>query len=470
MKAAQLPLVLRHFARAKWRAATLRGEALSRYQDERARAQVAYAVAHAPFYRAHWAGHNLADWQNLPTVDKPLMMAQFDTFNTRGIRGDDAMALALSAEQTRDFTPTLAGVTIGLSSGTSGFRGLFLASPEEEAGWAGVMLARTLHYMSGRLRVAFFLRSNSNLYETVGGVLIQFRYFDLMTPLDEAIAQLNLLRPHIVVAPPSLLAFLADARDAGRLRIRPQRLISVAEVLEPQERVRLETAFDTPVHQIYQCTEGLLAVSCSRGALHIQEDLVALQLERLDADGVSPGSEPDTARFTPIVTDLWRQSQPILRYRLNDVLRLDPRSCSCGSGFRVLAQVEGRCDDVCYFLQHDRTRRAFFPDTIRRMVLLAGPTLLDYAAVQERDGHLRIHALPAPGTSHDALIRALQASVTATVQGYGCRAAELEVELTLPPVTPGAKRRRVQRVAHIAAPVYTSRAPRGSGQIETKKG
>lgn len=450
MKPSHLPAIGRHFALAKWRAAMLRGGSLTHYQDSRARQQVAYAVAHAPFYRAHWAGHDLADWRSLPPVDKHLMMEQFDHFNTRAIRRDEAMHVALAAERSRDFAPTLQGLTVGLSSGTSGHRGLFLASEEEEAAWAGVILARTLHRVEGRLRVAFFLRSNSNLYESVGGALIQFRYFDLMTPLAEAVARLNLLRPHIVVAPPSLLAFLADAREAGALRIGPERLISVAEVLEPQERVRLEAAFQAPVHQIYQCTEGLLAVSCTRGALHIQEDLVAVQLEPLDAGTQATAAGEageDGARFSPIVTDLWRRTQPILRYRLNDVLRLDPHPCICGCAFRVIAQIEGRCDDVCYFLQHDGVRRPFFPDTIRRMVLLAGPALLDYAAVQERDGHLRIHLHAAAGTATDELVQAIHKSVATTLRMYGCRPAKLDVELTMPAPAAGAKRRRVRRVA-----------------------
>ena len=96
--------------------------------------------------------------------------------------------MALRAERERDFQPTLGRLTIGLSSGTSGHRGLFVAAPHEQAAWAGTILARTIHTLRRRLRVAFFLRSNSNLYERVGGRLVQFRYFDLMLPLADAVA------------------------------------------------------------------------------------------------------------------------------------------------------------------------------------------------------------------------------------------------------------------------------------------
>ncbi len=410
---------------------------MKRYQEQRAQRIVAYTAQHSPFYRTHWMSHDLQDWRTLPTVDKQLMMANFDTFNTRGIKRDVAMEVALEAERSRDFRPVLDGLTVGLSSGTSGHRGLFMASPWEQAAWAGAILARTLHRLPRRrLRVAFFLRSNSNLYEQVGGLLIQFRYFDLMLPLAEAVSALNDFQPQIIVGPPSLLGFLADEQADGHLHIRPGRLISVAEVLEPHDQQRIGATFNAPVHQIYQCTEGLLAVSCEQGSLHIQEDAAFLQFEPL------PGS--DGERVTPIVTDLWRRTQPIIRYRLNDVLQLDPDPCRCGSSFRVIRAIEGRCDDICYFESLAGGTRPFFPDTIRRMILLASPDIVDYLVVQERCGHLHVYLSTVPGASFSAVAQAVQASVATTVAQYTCRPATVSIEQGLVPLPPGVKRRRVQ--------------------------
>lgn len=433
-KALTLPLIVAHFAWARWRWRYLRGARLRRWQDRRARQVVAYAQKHSPFYRWHWAGHNTLRWRTLPTVNKRLMMDNFGRFNTRGVGKDEAMSVALRAETTRDFSPTVRGLTVGLSSGTSGHRGIFLANGLEQAAWAGTVLARTLHRLRlRRLRVAFFLRSNSNLYEKVGGLLVQFRFFDLMLPLAEAVDALNDYRPHIIVGPPSLLDLLAGEYLARRLRTGPGRLVSVAEVLEPQDRDYLESVFRAPVHQIYQCTEGLIAVSCERGSLHVQEDIVALQMEPLPGDG---------ERATPIVTDLWRRTQPIIRYRLNDVLKMQSARCPCGSPYRVIESIEGRCDDICYFLA-ERGTRPFFPDTVRRMVLLASPEITGYQAFQERPGHLRIHLELPPATSFDKVANNVRESVNTIVAQYGCMPAEVEIKLGLLPTTPGTKRRRV---------------------------
>lgn len=437
-----LPLIASHFARARWRWRVLRGPRLARFQDRRARLIVAYARRHAPFYRAHWASYRAADWRTLPPVDKQMMMANFDGFNTRGLRGATALRLALDAEQRRDFTPTLGELTVGLSSGTSGHRGLFVVSPWEQAAWAGAILSRTLRVPLRQLgrqgyRVALFLRSNSNLYERVGSSLIRFRYFDLMLPLAEAVAALNRFDPQVIVGPPSLLLMLAAEHQRGVLRSQPERLISAAEVLEPYDQTQLTAIFGVPVEQIYQCTEGLLALSCVAGGLHVQEDLVALQYAPLG---------DDATRVTPIVTDLWRTTQPIIRYRLNDVLQLDPQPCRCGSDFQLIQAIEGRCDDLCSFMLRSGGSRIFFPDTIRRMILLSSPDILDYHALQTCCGQLSISLDVPPTVSFTTVAEAVRVSVAASMAQYDCRSAELTVQQGLPPVASGAKRRRVQRV------------------------
>lgn len=437
-RARELVLTAQHFVGARWRWQHLRGTTLEQYQEQRAQAIVAYAAQHTPFYRAHWAGNDLHDWRTLPTVDKQLMMQNFVGFNSRGITLDEAMYVALKAEQERDFRPMLGDLTVGLSSGTSGHRGLFLVSPQERAGWAGVMLARALHDLHPRrLRVAFFLRSNSNLYEQIGGLLLQFRYFDLMLPLNATVAQLNALQPDIIVGPPSLLGMLAAARRRDELRVRPERLIAVAEVLEPQDKNMLEEVFAVPVQQIYQCTEGLLAVSCACGSLHIQEDLVLVQCEPL---------AHDVRRVTPIVTDLWRMTQPIIRYRLNDVLCLATQPCSCGSAFRGIEAIEGRCDDLCYFTQSSGELRTFFPDTIRRMILLASPHITDYQVVQEHDDQLHVYLAVSAQATFAQVAEQVRLRVATIVAHYDCVPAEVVIEEGLRPLTGGQKRRRVQRL------------------------
>jgi putative adenylate-forming enzyme len=429
---ARFDVLLRSYVAARRRFLSLRGEELVRFQDRKAQQAVEYARTHSPFFREHLSAWKAGQWREMATVDKALMMARFDDYNTADIRREEAMAVALRAERERNYSSTLRALTVGLSSGTSGHRGLFLISPQEQAAWGGHMLARLEPRLrAGGYRVAFFLRSNNNLYQSLRNPWIDFRYYDLALPLADAVAALNRQQPHLLAGPPSLLGMFADAARRGELNIRPERLFSFAEVLDPEDRDRIAGAFDRRVDEAYQCTEGLLALSCPEGSLHVQEDLVVLQTEPL-GDG----------RFTPIVTDLHRRVQPIIRYRLNDVLVFDPKPCRCGSAFRVLARIEGRCDDLCRFTGPDGLRKVF-PDTLRRAILLAGTGIGEFQAVQESPGALRVHLDCEAGASYPIIAACVEKSIRRELEMLDCRVEQLEVRRGIPPPPPGSKRRRV---------------------------
>jgi len=426
--------VLAAYAAARWRAHTLHGRRLRAWQERRAVTLVDAVRARSPFHRQRWHGLPTSAWREFPVVDKARMMADFDTFTTVGVRRDDAMRLALHAERHRDFSATAGGCTVGLSSGTSGHRGLFLVSPAEQTRWAGTILARAIPDLRPGHRIAFFLRANSRLYERTGS-LVRFRFFDLMQPLGDMIAALTAFAPHLIVAPPSLLGLLADARENGSLRVNPTRLISVAEVIEPQDRLRVERVFQVPVGEVYQCTEGLVGVTCRNGSMHVQEDVMVMQAEPVTPD--------DPARIAPVLTDLWRHAQPIVRYRLGDVLRLDARQCACGSSWQRIAAIEGRQDDLCRFPQHDDSLRIVFPDVIRRMVLLADARILEYRAHQESPGMLHLQLDVSEPAAFAEVAARVHSMVAATLHEYGCRATGVSVSQGIAPQPAGAKRRRV---------------------------
>jgi putative adenylate-forming enzyme len=435
-KLSALATLLGRYVQTRLRA-DLRGDALHEYQDAQAQRIIAYASERSPFYRKHFAGLELGNWREFPTIDKNVMMQNFDEFTTRGVGRDEAMKLALDAEASHHYQPTLGELTVGLSSGTSGHRGLFVVDPWERAAWAGTMLACLLppFRLSG-FKALLFLRSGSNLYDTVGSKWLRFRFCDLMTPIEDAVAMMNEFRPDILVGPPSILAVLAAEKRVLRLKVAPVKVISVAEVLDPADEETIGEVFGRPVHQIYQCTEGLLATTCKLGNLHVVEDCVSIQYEAVSEDA---------ARVSPIVTDLYRRTQPIIRYRLNDILVLEPSLCACGSGFQRIARIEGRQDDVLYFVHFSGSMRRFFPDVIRRMVLLASADITDYEIIQDSPGSLRIHFAASPNRPSSTITEALQASAKSVLDEYDCRAGSIQIVEGLPPRRADQKRRRVRR-------------------------
>ncbi|WP_058049828.1 F390 synthetase-related protein [Janthinobacterium sp. Ant5-2-1] len=385
-----------------------------------------------------------APYRNLPldawpTMNKALMLEHFDAMNTAGITLAQAMDAAMAAEHSRDFTPAVGDITVGLSSGTSSRRAVFTVSPREKAQWAGVMLAKALPdgLFSGE-RVALFLRANSNLYTAVRSPWLTFAFYDLFEPFDALCARLAQYRPSVIVAPAQVLRQLALRVIDGSLALAPKKVISVAEVLEAQDRALIVQAFGA-VHEIYQATEGFLASSCEHGVLHLNEEYVHIEPQWLDGE---------QRRFVPVITDFTRITQPIVRYRLDDILLARATPCPCGRATRAIDGIEGRCDDMLFLPSLPSANGgetvAVFADVLTRAFAQALPADADYRLVQTDDSALQLHAaLDAAG------LAALRAHLATVLQGLGVAVDSLAwtASSELPSFDPTMKRRRIRRLA-----------------------
>lgn len=356
--------ILYFYLRYRWRKVTN----LHFYQQEKLQSLFENVISKSPYYR------NYSCWSDIPKINKKGMMANFDSINTKGLKKESCMALALRAENERDFSAKENGVTVGLSSGTSGSRGLFLADDTEEAIWAGHMLAKTLHQgILGKYNIAFFLRANSNLYENINALRIKMTYYDLKQDISVLMDKLEKQKPSILIAPAQVLVYIAKQQSQGLLSLRPERIYSVAEVLDDADREFVERIFGLTLDTIYQATEGFLGITCRNKRLHLnEEDLI---IERVYMQG-------SKTRFHPVITDLHRRSQPIIKYQLDDILRLsEDQSCSCGNQGAVIEKVEGRSDDAFIF-SFEGKDTTVFPDILRQDIAKSLSTFTNYMAIQ----------------------------------------------------------------------------------------
>lgn len=426
-----------HFMHTRWRLDFRDRSLLEAWQRDRMNNFLRDVLPRAPRYR-NIKQHALAD---LPVMDKALMMGDFAACNTRGVQLDQALAVALRAEESRDFAPMLGDLTVGLSSGTSGNRGVFLVSKGERIRWAGILLARAMpEHLLGRmlapwqppLRIAFFLRANSNLYTTLNSRRIDFAFHDLLHGIESAIPRLNASQPDVLVGPPSLLRALAAESRTGHLHIHPSHVISVAEVLEGRDAEAIREAFGCAAHQLYQATEGFLAYTCEHGTLHLNETFVHIETDWLDNMHT---------RFQPIITDFSRTTQLIVRYRLNDVLRPAEQPCSCGRAERAIAAIEGRTDEVIWLpAQNSGKSVAIYPDLLRRAMLFAGPRIREYDLIQF-GMRLRIGLLPEGSRETAAAMVAVE--LDKLWKSLAVQAPTLEFFDWQPPQA-GMKRRRIR--------------------------
>ena len=380
----------------------------------------------SPLY-ATYADRPLSLW---PQMNKARMMAEFTQINTAGMTKEKALQVALQSEASRDFSPMIGDVAVGLSTGTSGQRGLFASNKRERRIWAALMVGRFMPRLWQRQRVAFFLRANNALYETVSNPLIQFSFYDLLEGVEAHIPPLQAQNPTLLIAPAQVLARLAEAQLSGGLHLSPKVVISVAEVLSPEDQALIERAFQTRVDQIYQCTEGVLGMTCRHGSLHLNEGHIHIARDVVDEE---------TGAFCPILTDLARETLPILNYRLDDVLVPDPRPCPCGSATLRLARIEGRADDMLYWQGIEGGQRYIPADVLRQVIATAGSAIQDYRIHQTGQELLEVWLaapdFPTAATEVEAGLIALAARMKA-------RIPQIKIAQGLPPQT-GAKLRRI---------------------------
>ncbi|MFG3008279.1 phenylacetate--CoA ligase family protein [Streptomyces calvus] len=141
--------------------------------------------------------------------------------------------------------------------------------------------------------------------------------------------------------PTETLLWAAAARAAGldpRTDFPSLRALFVGgEPLSPARRARISTLWNAPVVEEYGSTEtGTLAGQCPEGRLHLWADRVLCEV--LDP---ATGRLSDEGRGRLVVTPLYREAMPLLRYNLDDEVEVEYTDCACGWRLPVV-RVLGR--------------------------------------------------------------------------------------------------------------------------------
>lgn len=362
---------------------------LRQYQWRQLRRIIKIAKEKSPFYQALYQDFHPVDlttFGTLPTIDKSIMMTHFNRLNTVGLDKDDVMAFAREQERKQDYLGYYQNrFVVGLSSGTSGNKGLFVTPKTLTKRLPAVFLARGGMNLSDLpLRILFLLRVFSQGFQDINAPLLKLRYLSTMTAPSVIIGTLNEMNANILMAPPSLLRVILPIVKTIKVPIK--KVVTYAEVLTDEDKQRFEQAFDAKVIEIYQASEGQIASPCKSGRLHINEDLVYVEL--FDAEG-APIDQPGVTGHRMLITNLVNTVQPLIRYEMNDMIVLD-EPCACGSSFRTIKKVLGRQDDVVYVWDQNQLLQPVFPDLMARWIITESDLIREFQVIQKQDGRLEV--------------------------------------------------------------------------------
>lgn len=319
-------------------------EQLEAAQLRKFRRLVSFVQQHSPYYRAIIDKFSINPARcvpsDFPILTKSDVIKHFDEIVTDRCITRERIADFLARSTNPD--DLFEGKFHVLhTSGTSGTVGYFVFSHEAWIkGASHVARATPLrwrkktafvaatrgHFAGASLMLTGNHGSNSWFFDV--------RTFDVGQPLPKIIEELNAFQPDVLSGYATILKVLGEAKEKGELRINPKHLGNGGEPLMPEVKVYLERIFKVPVMNAYASSEHLymgMTLPGSKG-MHLMEDDLIFELK-----------DDHTC-----VTNLFNETMPLIRYRMDDVLVPDLTEPSIYPFTRV-KDIVGRYEDALVF-------------------------------------------------------------------------------------------------------------------------
>jgi putative adenylate-forming enzyme len=310
-----------------------------------------YAYERSPFYQKFHKGLAERPLQELPVLTKAMMMEHYDELVTdRSLHLEEIRASATEGEAGQ---PYKGKYWINATSGSTGHPGFFLFDQSE---WVQVLasFARAQEWSGVRINLAHRQRmatvasiSPWHMSSQVAATVKSWWRPSLRVPasqtLSKTVDDLNAWQPEVLVAYASMLGILAEEQLARRLRIQPAFVYSASEVLTFQTRNRVKEAWGKEPFNQYVATEAASIAAEHRKCRHMHffDDLVISEVVDEQYRPVPPGEYG--AKI--LVTTLFSRTQPLIRYELNDSVRVSAEPHDCGLPFAVLEGIQGRVEN-----------------------------------------------------------------------------------------------------------------------------
>lgn len=421
---------------------------LLKLQERRWRAMARYALEVSPFYRRHLAGIDVERCQitDIPPITKEILLQNWDE-----IVPDRRLHRAELDKFLGD--PKNWGTLYHgrwMVSKTSGTTGKAMAIPHDIAAVDWGHTCQNLRNSTSphtaqqppmplfrrRLKVLAVVPSASPatsaaLYRTrpwVGELFCTYHQVNVAAPWNEILAEVQRIQPDVMMGYGSLFGRLAQAQLQGDLNIHIPKdrgyILAGGDSLTPGIRDLCRRAFGIEPLNTYGSGEVLGIARQWSGMQHMlcHDDLIMLEAVDEADQPVPEGVLSDHALMTPLIN----KAMPLLRYRMNDRIKLGPVDQNWP--FRRIEQIFGRSTMAYVFKTPER--RVF----IGVQFIIEMERHTDVAIYQIRQtGAAAIECLivPKPGKDEAALVRMLEEALPRCMENSGCPGVKCTVRPVL---------------------------------------
>jgi phenylacetate-CoA ligase len=357
-------------------------DVLKRLQEERLRALYRRAWEQIPFYRKRWEEQglgsdeirSLSDIAKLPVISKSDLesdLAEHPPFGT--------------------YQGNFPAVRVQASSGSSGNPKPFFHTRGD---WDTItnLWSRRLHAQGVRGGDIFHVVFTYSLFiagftATEGamklGALVVPTGSGAVTPSERQVRLLSDWGATVVAGTPSYVLHLADVTERIGMDLKRDfklRLgIHTAEPMTEASRRAIETRWGIKAYDNFGSVEtGAPTFECpEQSGYHINED--AYIFEILDRETLIPLNSGEDG--VVVVTSLFKEAAPVIRYNLEDISSISDDPCPCGRTFRRLMKIKGRASEML------KVRGVpFYPTAVEGVLERFSELTREYRLILERAG------------------------------------------------------------------------------------
>jgi len=358
---------------------------------------VRFAKQNSAFYADLYRNINIdkdMHIDNLPLIDKKTFMDNLDSILT--VKDITKNQLIDFCNREEDSFKINSKYTVIHSSGTSGLLWISVFDDScfdyeiaSKISYKNYELIR--HIFRKRPRMACVFTDNPHVgstvfYKSIPRFLAEVRHFSVRKPISVIVKELNEFNPYMLLGYPSVLSILAEQKLKNILHISPKKVFWGGFMPTEEMKKSVIEAFNCVPYSGYFATEatGPIAAECKFHSLHVYSQ--ALVLEVLDTnDNPVPAGKPGKA----VITNLMNFVQPIIRYRLNDIVQMSTTKCPCGSTLPVIEKILGREGDIVWVDKGNGDYEVLDPILFNFKI----PGLEKFQVIQEENAFLKVKAV-----------------------------------------------------------------------------